>query len=65
MAYKEDIVVISVPVKSDVNQMLREIALFQKRKSKTQAASHILTAAIKEKYNSLREEKQWGGNTNT
>lgn len=65
MAYKQDTVVISVPITSDMNQMLRAIALFRKEKSKTQTASHILSKAIQLEYNKIRKEERWSRNTNT
>ena len=65
MAYKRSTVVISVPVELDTNQMLRAIALFHNEKSKTQAASRILSKAIRLEYNRIRKEEQWSKNTNT
>ena len=64
MAYKQDTVVISVPVNTDENRMLREIALFKNEKSKTQTASRILVKAIRLEYEKLRKEQKWSGNTN-
>ena len=65
MAYKRNTVVISVPVTTDTNQMLRAIALFQKDKSKTQSASRILSKAIQLEYNKIRKEERWNKNMNT
>ncbi len=65
MAYKENTVVISVPVSTDENQMLREIALFRGEKSKTQTANRILTKAIRLEYGKLRKEQKWNRNTDT
>jgi len=65
MAYKKNIVVISVPIDIDSNRMLREIALFNREKSKTQTASRILTKAIRLEYSRTRKEQQWDRNTNT
>ena len=65
MAYKQNTVVISVPLTSDTNQMLRAIALFRKDKSKTQAASHILSKAIQLEYSKIRKEMRWDKNTDT
>jgi hypothetical protein len=64
MAYKQNTIVISVPVTQDVNQMLRAVALFRKEKSKTQTASHLLSKAIQLEYNKIRKEERWGKNTN-
>lgn len=65
MAYRQNTVVISVPLKEDENRMLREIALFRNEKSKTQTASHILAKAIRLEYGKLKKEKEWDRNTNT
>ena len=65
MAYKQDTVVISVPMTSDMNQMLRAVAIFRKEKSKTQTASRLLSKAIQLEYNKIRKEERWGKNTNT
>ena len=64
MAYKHNTIVISVPVESSTNQMLRAIALLRNEKSKTQTASRILSKAIQLEYNKIRKEKQWNKNTN-
>lgn len=65
MAYKQDTIVISVPITADMNQMLRAVALFREEKSKTQTASHLLSKAIQLEYNKIRKEERWGKNTNT
>lgn len=65
MAYKQNIIVISVPVEQEINMMLREIALFRQEKSKTQTANRILSKAIRAEYNKIRKEKRWDKNIDT
>lgn len=62
MAYKEGKTVISVPVTTETNQLLREIALLTGQKSKTQYAGRLLTQAVLIEYKRLRKEKTWSGN---
>ena len=64
MAYKKNTIVISVPVESEINQILREIALLCQEKSKTKMASRILSDAVRLEYNRIRKQKKWGKNAN-
>lgn len=50
MAYKNDTVVISIPILTDDNDKLYKIAKIQKRKSKTELASKLLKEAINNEY---------------
>ena len=65
MAYKKGKVVISVPVDIKTNDMLRELALLTRQKSKTYYAANILTKAIAVEYKQLQKEKKWSKNTPT
>lgn len=50
MAYKNNTVVISIPVESEDNNKLYKIAEIQKNKSKTNLASKLLKEAINNEY---------------
>ena len=65
MAYKKNTTVVSVPLSNEMNQILRELAILQNEKSKTQLASRILSDAIRLEYKKVKKEQKWNKNTNT
>ena len=65
MAYKKNTTVVSVPLSNEMNQVLRELAILQNEKSKTQLASRILSDAIRLEYRKVKKEQKWNKNTNT
>ena len=65
MAYKKNTTVVSVPLSNEMNQVLRELAILQNEKSKTQLASRILSDAIRLEDRKVKKEQKWNKNTNT
>ena len=57
MAYKNDTVVISIPILTEDNDKLYKIAQIQKRKSKTELASKLLKEAINNEYSKFNTDK--------
>ena len=56
--YKKDTIVISVPLDTETNRQLHEIAKVMKQKSKTQYASRVLASMIALQYKRLIQEKK-------